>query len=449
MKRTKTETKNNFSSFIKTRIGKPFRSSCSKKGNGRFSSVREKPGFEKASKNQSYPLIRYEKKINGPHFRYMYRNQEILVIGTAHISRESVNDVRMAIQSENPDLVCVELCQARYSSIMDRERWRKLDIVQVIKQRKVYLLMSSLILSSFQKQMGEYTKVKPGEEIMTAISLAKRNRLPFELVDRDVQITLRRAWQGIGFFNKMFLASELIASLIVSPQADDIQIEEMKRKDILEGLFENLPTRYQKIKRILITERDMYLAQKIKHALLKHPKAYKAVAVVGAGHLKGIKKYLNSKINLAKLEFVQQKSWIWGAIKFIIPILIIMGLFFHFTDMGDTDAIRQNILSWIGIKAFCSGVLALILLAHPFAILAAAITAPISNFNPILKPGWVAALIEAKYHKPQVSDFENLSGNVKSLKGFFKNKVIRIFTIFTLPQIGSSIGTALAFWYIA
>jgi len=400
------------------------------------SSAQKKPALKKTS-------------INGPHIRREIDKTKLIVLGTAHVSAESVQDVENAIQKEKPDLVCVELCEARYQSILDKDRWKKLDIKQIIKQKKLYLLMSQLILSSFQKKIGDKTKIKPGEEIMTGISLAKKNKIKFELIDRDVQITLRRAWQSTGYFSKIFLISELTASLIAAPEAEPEQIEEMKNKDVLEGLFETLPARYGKIKEILITERDKYLAQKIKDALIKNKPVKKALAVVGAGHLAGIDKYLKEEIDLKPLEYVKPKSKFFGALKFFAPIFIIMFFIYFFTDTNNTDDIINNLISWVVIKAACSGFLALILLPHPLTVLASAATAPISNFNPVLKPGWVAALIEAEFHKPRVSDFENITEDSKHLKTFFKNKVIKIFGLFMLPQIGSSIGTGLALWYIA
>jgi len=390
-----------------------------------------------------------ENKITGPHFIKNLGKTKVIVLGTAHISPESVRDVQVSFLKDKPDLVCVELCDARYKSIVDKNRWQKLDIVQVIKQKKMYLLMSNLILSSFQKKIGETTKVKPGEEILTGIALAQKNNIPFALVDRDVQITLRRAWQSTGYFSKVFLISELAASLIVSPETSAEQIEEMKSKDILEGLFENLPARYNKIKQILITERDKYLSQKIKDAVKEYPKSKTALAIVGAGHLAGIKKYLDKEIDIKPLEYVQPKSKFWAALKFFTPIFIIMFLFYFFSNTNSTEDILKNILAWTVIKSACAGFFTLVLWAHPLSILAAAATAPISNFNPVLKPGWVAALIEAKFHKPTVSDFENITEDTSHFKTFFKNKVIKIFGVFFLPQLGSSIGTGLALWYIA
>ena len=375
--------------------------------------------------------------------------RKLIVLGTAHISKESIEDVKRLIKKEKPNMIAVELCKSRYDVLHNSGRWKDLDIIQVIKEKKIYLLMSSMILSAFQKKIGKTTGIKPGEELLTAIKISKREKLRLELVDRDIQITLKRAWQKVGYFGKTLLISELLASLVFSEPPDSKQIEKMKEKDILDGIFKNLPPKYYKIKEVLVDERDQYLAQKIKSALRKLKKNEKLLAIVGAGHLKGIQENLTQNISLKELETTKKKPRSLEVIKFLTPIIIILGLFFYFTGIDDPQKIYRNWIAWSVIKALCSGFFTILMLAHPLAILFAFIAAPISNFNPIFKPGWVAAFLEAKFRKPKVIDFENFAQDISSFKGFFKNKVSRIFTLLTLPQVGSSIGTGIALWYIA
>ena len=285
--------------------------------------------------------------------------------------------------------------------------------------------------------------------MLAAIEISKRNKLRLELIDRDIQITLKRAWQEVGYFGKILLISELLTSLIFVESLSSPQIEKMKKKDILDEIFKNLPPKYAKIKKVLLDERDEYLAQKIKNALKKLGKHGKLLAIVGAGHLRGIQNNLKNQILLKELENVRQKSKLMGSIKFLIPVIIILGLFFYFTGFDDPEKIYQNWIAWSIIKAVSSGFFAILVLAHPLAILSSLIFAPISNFNPVLKPGWLAAFFEAKFRKPKVIDFENFAQDLSSFKGFFKNKVSRIFILLILPQLGSSIGTGIALWYIA
>lgn len=409
--------------------------------------------ISKGKMDKDQKKVSAAKKVKGsvevPLWEKVIKKKRVYILGTAHISAQSVKDVHNLIKEKKPDVVCVELCPSRYKAMLDPQRWKKLDIVQIIRERKLYLLMSSLFLSIFQKKMGENTKIKPGMEIKTAIEIARKKKIPLELVDRDIQITLKRAWQGIGYFRKMTLISEILAGLFFSVQIEPEEIEKMKQKDILEDMFQNLPPRYGFIKKILVEERDRYLAQKINDTVKKYPKAKRIAVVIGAGHLAGIKKFISEKQDLAGLEKIKPASKMKGIIKFFAPILTIMGLFYYFSDSGDPQKIWENLKAWVVIKAFCSGIITLLLLAHPLAILGAIVTAPISNFNPVLKPGWVAALIEAKYHRPRVSDFERLTEDSNSIKGYFQNKVFRIFNVFIFPQLGSSIGTGLALWYMS
>ena len=384
-----------------------------------------------------------------PIIRDSINGREVIALGTAHVSKKSIEDVKRLIKKEKPKIIAVELCKSRYNALQDPNRWKNMDIVQVIKEKKIYLLMSSMILSAFQRKFGGATRIRPGEEILTAIEISKREKLQLELVDRDIQITLKRVWQGVGYFGKTLLISELLASLVLTETLDSKQIEKMKEKDALDEILKSLPSKYNRIKRVLVDERDQYLAQKIRNALKKLKGNEKLLAIVGAGHLKGIQENLTKNISLKDLETVKKKSKILATVRFLIPVVFILILFFYFTGINDPQKIYENWIAWSIIKALCSGFFTVLMLAHPLAILSAIITAPISNFNPVFKPGWMAALLEAKFRKPKVVDFENFAQDISSFKGFFKNKVSRVFVLFTLPQVGSSIGTGIALWYIA
>ncbi len=394
-------------------------------------------------------MIKNKVKYSGSVLRKKIKGKEIIILGTAHVSEKSVQDVENLIHNEKPDVISVELCQTRYQNIKRKNQWVHLDIIQIIKQKKIFLLMSSLILAAFQKKIGNIAKVRPGEEMFKAIQLASKTKTKLELVDRDVQITLKRVWQNAGYWGKLMMFSELLTSLLVSIKTDVDEIEKMKKGDVVDQVFQNLPYQYNLIKRVIIEERDQYIAHKIKEASAKMPPKSKMVIILGAGHLKGVHEALKEEVDIQKLEHLKKSSKFISTIRFFTPIILIMGIFFYFTGIDDPQKIYQSWIAWCLIKASCSGSMALLLLAHPLSILAAAIVAPISNFNPILKPGWMAALVEAKFRKPKVIDFENFSNDVSTFKGVIKNKVSRIFSIFILPQLGSSLGTAIALWYIA
>jgi pheromone shutdown-related protein TraB len=362
---------------------------------------------------------------------------EVVILGTAHISQASVESVEALIDQEKPDTVCVELCNSRMRSIKDPEYWKKLDIFTVFKERKMYLLLSSLILSSFQKKLG-FGKMKPGDEMRKAIEISERDNLKLIPVDREIQTTLKRAWGNVGFFSKSYLISALAASLLVKEEVTEEKIEAMKTDDALKEIFSQLPGRFDQVKSIIIDERDEYLAEKIRRSALDGSK--KLVAVVGAGHLEGIMKYIGDARDLVPLELLPVSNWKDKLSIFILPGLLVAMAALTFYTSG-IQATVELVTSWFIIKSSLSALGALIALAHPLSILLAALAAPFGNFNPIIKPGWLAALSESYLRKPLVEDFERIAEDSEHFTGYWKNRVIRIFLVLLLPQVGSSIGT--------
>lgn len=357
-------------------------------------------------------------------------------MGTAHISKASVQAVEYLANEIKPDTICVELCESRKQSIVDSDKWKNLDIFKVFKERKMYLLLSSLILSSFQKKMGK-GEVKPGDELKKGIEMAHTVGARLVPVDREIQTTLKRSWAKVGFFSKMYLLSALFTSLLVKEDVSEEKIEEMKSEDVLKDLFSQLPKKFDEVKKVIIDERDEYLAEKIRQEAAK---SQKLLAIVGAGHLEGIMKHIETPRDLAHLEEIPQGSFWDKASMFLLPVAILALMAYTFYAFG-ADAGTNLVLEWIIVKGTLSAIGALLALAHPISILLAFVIAPIGNFNPILKPGWMAALCESWLRKPLVEDFERISEDSEHFTGYWKNRVIRIFLVLLLPQIGSSIGT--------
>ncbi|MBE7413508.1 MAG: TraB/GumN family protein [Leptospiraceae bacterium] len=360
----------------------------------------------------------------------------VTILGTAHVSKKSIEAVEEIVKKEKPDTICVELCDSRLTSVRDPEHWKKLDIFKVFKQRKMYLLLSTLILSSFQKKIGK-GEVKPGDEMRKAIQEADRTKAKLITVDREVQTTLKRAWGNVGFFSKMYLLSALITSLLVKEDVTEEKIEEMKSDDALKDLFSQLPKRYEHIKNVIIDERDEYLAEKIRNAASN---SKKLLAVVGAGHLEGILTHIHEPKDISHLDIIPVKTILQRISGFVLPLLI-LGLLSYTFYSGGKEKAMEFAINWVVVKGSLAALGALIALAHPVSILLAFVVAPLGNFNPILKPGWVAALSESYFRKPIVEDFENIATDSENFTGYWKNRVIRIFLVFMLPQLGSSIGT--------
>jgi pheromone shutdown-related protein TraB len=360
-------------------------------------------------------------------------NKDIFLIGTAHISKASAETVKQFIVEEKPDTVCIELCPSRFQSITNPEKWKNMDIITIIKQKKALLLLVNLILSSFQKRLARQLGLNPGQEMIEAIQAAQDNNIPLVLADRDIQITFTRIWKKLGFFGKIRLFFMLILSIFNEENLSEEEIEKLKSEDVLTAALNDLAISFPRLKNTLIDERDQYLAEKIRNAPGK-----KIVAVVGAGHIPGIKKEIDKNHDLESLTYIPKSSpwlkWILWSIPIVIIIIVIST--FRISPPSGIDQILQWLI-WNGSLAALGTFLAA---GHPFSIITAFLAAPITSLNPLLAAGWFAGIVEAMIRKPKVEDFENL-GNITTLGDFFRNRVTKILLIVALANLGSSLGT--------
>ena len=365
-------------------------------------------------------------------------DKQIILVGTAHVSTESADLVERVIEEEKPDTVAVELCQSRYQAMTDKNRWQETDLIKVIKEKKAFLLLSNLMLASFQKRIGEKLGIKPGEEMLRAVNTAKKMEADIHLADRDVRTTLSRTWRLMGFWTKFKLLLQLITSMGDVEDIEKEDIEKLKEQDVLETLLSELGKTLPDLQRVLIDERDQYLAHKIRTAPGK-----KIVAVVGAGHVPGIKKYWEEPVDIAALEIIPPKGKWGGFLKWGIPTLVILLIILGFY-MAGASAGADMIKWWVLANAVLAGLGAAIALAHPLTILAAIIASPITSLNPMIAAGWVAGLVQVFLVKPKVKDFQRLPEDIVSVKGFWKNKITRILLIVVLTNLGSSLGAFVA-----
>ncbi|MBU4345518.1 MAG: TraB/GumN family protein [Proteobacteria bacterium] len=367
-----------------------------------------------------------------------FEDKEVILLGTAHVSKESAELVASVIEEEKPDTVCIELCQSRYQSIRQKNRWQNMDIIKVIKEKKAFLLLSNLLLASFQKRIAEKLDVKPGAEIISAIKTAEKVGAQVHLADRDIRITLSRTWRVMSLWDKLKILFQLISSAGEIDEISEKDIEKMKQKDMLETLLADVKKSLPVLRNILIDERDRYLAHKIRTAPGK-----RIVAVVGAGHVPGIKKYWEVNTDINALEKIPPSSMFMRIFKWILPLsilsLFILGFFY-----GGSTAGTQMIIWWIAANGLLAGLGAIIAFAHPLTILSSILAAPLTSLNPMIAAGWVSGLVEAFSRKPKVKDFENLSEDILSIRGFRQNKVTKILLVVVLTNLGSAIGTFVA-----
>ncbi len=430
--------------------------------------------------------------------RIQYRSGEITLIGTAHISELSAEQVESEIRARCPQAVCVELDEQRYGAMQGKSQWDNLHINKIIRKRQGMLLLASFVLSIYQRRLAKKLGVESGVEIIRAISVARELGVPVSLVDRRLQVTLRRAWRYSGLWSKMKLVGVLMGSLFQMNEASSEEIEELKNSNLMEQMFSELAEFLPQVKRILIDERDEYLATMMYAQAVKTPDV---VGIIGAGHLRGVARRLRELVAeenqetiaaataatvvdaaasvidaggtdsaekseaggadtppapiipvaataeqaeaLRKLEYIPPVGKFSRSIKYIIPAavggLILSGFFFGGLERG-----REVLLYWI----ICNGILAalgsIIALAHPLTIIGSALAAPITSLNPTIGAGVVAAIIEGTVRKPRAIDVERLPKDITSLGSMYRNRITKLLLVFFLCSIGSAIGTFVA-----
>lgn len=369
--------------------------------------------------------------------RIRFGSREIILVGTAHISRKSADLVRATIEEEHPDCVCVELDAKRFRSLSQRDKFSSLDLKEIIRKKQLSTLLVNLVLSSYQKKLGGKLGVMPGTELLEATRAAEEAGIPVALCDRDIRVTMRRAWHETSFFKKSYLLATLLISLFDTTEIDEEKLDELKNKDVITELLNELGAAMPSLKRVLIDERDIYLAEKIKQAEGK-----KIVAVVGAGHVEGIKKKLFSDQHMMmdEISVFPPVSKVWKAVGWAIPITIIGSLCYIGLQKGAAVA-GANLLYWILANGIPSAIGAMLAWAHPLTITGAFAAAPITSLTPVIGAGYVTAFIQVMVRPPVVREFETALDDMATFAGWWKNKLLRVFLAFLLPGFGSMIGT--------
>jgi len=375
-------------------------------------------------------------------------NDNIILVGTAHISKDSVDEVKQVISEYKPDIVAVELCSRRYEAITKKDQWENTPVTKMLKSNNAFLLLAQTFLGSIQRKLGKEYGVEPGSEMIAAMDIAKKKGLKVALIDRDISVTLRRAWKRMGFREKFRLIWEFLKAIIgfEDEEIEELDLKKLMDEDVISNLMEEFGEIAPSVSDVLIHERDKYIAKKI----MEESKKGRVVAVIGAGHLKGIKKYLEKKkldVDLKELEFVPKKRFsILKAVGYAVPVIFVVLIVYIYTTFGlqqTLDALKW----WIIINGSFSAVGAAIARAHPFSIISAFFAAPITSLNPAIAAGWVAGYVEFKMRKPVVRDFKALS-KIDELKDFWNNRVIRLLMVVALANLGSMIGTFVALTYI-
>ncbi len=375
--------------------------------------------------------------------RLQINNREIILIGTAHISKESIDEVKSTIEAEKPDRVCVELCKQRYDILNDKEKWKNTDITKIIKENKTFLFLVNLILSNFQRRLGEDVGILPGAEMIEAMNAAKNLNIPIELADRDINTTMKRASHKMSIFEKYKVFSLILLTLFFSEKLRAEEIEQLKNKDVMSQMMDELALAFPNVKSVLIDERDYYLTNKILNA-----SGNKVVAVVGSGHLAGIKRNIekfSEKTSEEHENLMKEVTYIpkgRNLVKFFTYsiLLLITGMFIYGFYVKGIDVFLNMAGTWFLYHSVFAAIGAILAFARPLTILATFIFSPFAALHPGISIGMVSALVEAKVRPPKVIDFENLH-KIRKWNDLWRNQVVRIILVFFFTNTGGSIAT--------
>jgi len=370
--------------------------------------------------------------------------KKIYLLGTAHVSAKSVTEVADLIQAIKPDTVCVELCPTRYKALTEENQWRKLNIIEVVRQGKALMLLASLALSSFQRKMGTQLGVQPGAELLEGVKQAESVGAKLVLADRDVQITLKRTWANLSFWRKLTVFAGLTESIFTKGELSEEDLERMKEKDQLTAMMDEFARVMPEVKKPLIDERDQYLMSHIQEA-----EGRTIVAVVGAGHVSGMQRFLGEKIDRDALDALPPKPFWPKVAKWVIPLLVLALFGWGFYKHRDQN-LEEMLYAWVLPNAIMAGLFTLLAGAKLASVLSAIIASPITSLNPALGAGMVAGTVEGWLRKPNVEDCESIPRDIESFKGFYTNPFTKVLLVFAMANLGSSLGSMIGLsWLIS
>jgi len=388
------------------------------------------------------------------------------LVGTAHVSQKSVEEVTAVIDRVKPDVVCVELDKVRFEALTKDSAFRDLDVFKVVREGRTLYLLAHLALASYQRRIGASLGVKPGAELLAAVRVAEERKIPVALIDRDINITLKRTWKNLGLWKRSMLLSSLVVGFEEDDDDDDDEdgdgdgdgdgddakgitaktVEDLKEPKALSEMLTELGRAVPQIKGPLIDERDQYLAAKTIEAgkAIENPGVEgkpTVVAVVGAAHVPGMQAHFGEPVDLAALDKIPPPGLVWQIIKWAVPILFLVGLV-YFWKRSDETSLLDMMLRWILPTSIGAGALTLLAGGSILSVLTAIVVSPIAAIHPLLGTGMVVGVVEAWRRKPGVVDCEQLPEDIQTWRGFWRNQVTRILLI----AVASGIGTLVGFW---
>ena len=370
----------------------------------------------------------------------------ITLLGTAHVSKASADQVRKLIEGRQFDAVAVELCPSRYASVIDPKALARMDLFSVIRERRVYRVVASLALSAYQQRLAEQFEIEAGAEQRMAIELANSLGLPVLLVDREIGVTLRRVSGNLSWWKRFSLFAGLVSAMLTSEDVTEDDIERLKEGDVLETTFAEFAEDRQDLYEPLIAERDRYMAARLRQEIEQHGHK-RVLAVLGAGHLRGVAEHLendrgDAAKDIAVLEQIPVRSRWPKTLPWIIVALILSGFAYGFSRSSE---LGFNLIGeWVLINGGLSALGVLLAAGHPLTLLSAFVAAPLTSLNPTVGAGMVTGAVELAMRKPSVGDFGHLRSDITNLRGWWRNRVSRVLLVFLFSTLGSAIGTYVA-----
>ena len=376
------------------------------------------------------------------------------ILGTAHVSRASSEEVELLLNDGNYDAVAIELCNRRYQAISDPELTGRVDLWKAIREKKLGAIAAMVVLGSYQQRLADSLGVEVGGEMKKAIALADEKGLPLTLIDRDIGITFKRLYRKVSWWRRLILVNSLVYTVFSRQKLTCADVEEMRSDDVLTDMFRELQTLDSRLYEVLIDERDRYMSARV-FTCVSRGKPGRMLVVVGAGHLSGIIKGLEAYLRdgssdpVAELDFLDKipprSKWI-RLVPWIVVGVIVAGFVAGFSQ-GVASG-RELVIDWILINGTLAGLGALLVGAHVLTILVAFLAAPLTSINPALGAGMVAAAAELYLRKPLVRDFENMRRDTLNWAGWWRNRITRILLVFLLTSTGSTIGTYIGGFHI-
>lgn len=371
---------------------------------------------------------------------------QITLLGTAHVSRISAEQVQCAIQSGDYDAVAVELCRSRFNSLTDPRALAQMDLFSVIRQNRVAMVVANLALSAYQQRLADQFGIESGAEQRVALRLAKARELPILLIDREVGITLKRVAANLNWWKRYSLFAGLVTALVTTNDVTEDAVERLKEGDVLEMTFAEFAADRRDLYLPLIAERDQYMAAKLRREIARL-QVKRVLVVIGIGHLKGIAEALAQERTppeptLLALEQIPPPSrWpTWFA--WMLLVLILGGFLWGFAQ--DTALGWTLVNTWIVLTGSLAALGALAANAHPVTIVIAFLTAPLTTLNPLIAVGMVTVAVELYLRPPNVGEFSRLRADVAQWRGWWRNRVARIFVLFLFSNLGAALGTYIA-----